>query len=212
MDILCAALQQGGRIGLPLGGLHKPDHPLVTGHLHIPAEQGVGQPHQRIVPVEGQGQKANELDPVVPLVQVGPLVGQDLAALVLGHPGGDIDLRLQKAQNEGGLDFVRLPAAPDFHRVSHLGSEFQVGNQAVAQNDQCQQAVGKPNHRQKSAKAGHIQAQGLQAQAADQRNRQQKPEARQHPQETDVLFGRFPKDRPEKQHRQNHDAAVEIGG
>ena len=41
---------------------------------------------------------------------------------------------------------------------------------------------------------------------------QQKPETRQHPQETDVLFGRFPKDRPEKQHRQNHNAAVEIGG
>ena len=139
MDILCAALQQGGRIGLPLGGLHEPDHPLVTGHLHIPAEQGVGQPHQGIVPVEGQGQKATELDPVVPLIQVGPLVGQDLAALVLGHPGGDIDLRLQKAQNEGRLDFVRLPAAPDFHRVSHLGSEFQVGNQAVAQNHQSQQ-------------------------------------------------------------------------
>ena len=212
VDILCAALQQGGRIGLPLGGLHKPDHPLVTGHLHIPAEQGVGQPHQGVVPVEGQGQKANELDPVVPLIQVGPLVGQDLAALVLGHPGGDIDLRLQKAQNEGGLDFVRLPASPDFHRVSHLGSEFQIGNQAVAQNDQSQQAVGNGNHRQESAKAGHIQAQRLQAQTADQRDGQQKPEARQHPQETDVLFGRFPKDRPEKQHRQNHNAAVEIGG
>ena len=79
--------------------------------------------------MQHQGQKADELDPVVPLVQMGPLVGQNLLPGVLADPGGDVNLRFQKAQYKGGVQPLAFPAAPDLPGVFHLTAQMDVGAQ-----------------------------------------------------------------------------------
>ena len=212
VDMVGATVQQRPGIGLPLLQLHELHHPLVAGHFHILAQQHIAQPHQGIEPMQRQGQKTDELDPVVALVQMGALVGQDLLAGIILHPGGDIDLRLQKAQNEGSLDPVRLPSAGHLHRIHHLPAQMQIGNHAVNHDAHCQ----CDPHNQKRLRQIHGYGDGdaprLQAEAALQRKRQQQPDPRQHPQVADEFLRCLPQHQTEHQHRQNHDAAMEAGG
>ena len=77
------AAEQSGGVAFPLLQFHELHHPLVTGKLNVLAQQDVGNPHQRVKPVQRQRQKANHLKPVVALFQMGALVGQD----VLAHRG-----------------------------------------------------------------------------------------------------------------------------
>ena len=74
------AAKQSGGVAFPFLQLHELHHPLVTGQLNVPAQQDVGRPHQRVEPVQGQRQKADHLEPVVALFQMGALVGQDVPA------------------------------------------------------------------------------------------------------------------------------------
>ena len=83
--------------------------------------------------MEHQGQKANELDPVVPLVQMGALVGQNLLPGVVADPGGDVDFRLQKPQHEGRFQPLALPAAPDLPGILHLAAQMGIGDEACTQ-------------------------------------------------------------------------------
>ena len=131
MGAVCGAVQQGGGVGLPFLRLHEPDHPLVAGHLNVPAEQNVADPHQGVEPVQRQGDVAQHFDPVIPLLQVGALMGQDVAPLLPGHPHGNIDFRLHEPQNEGGFDALALPAAGDFHRQADFPLQVYVADQTV---------------------------------------------------------------------------------
>ena len=133
MDFAGAAVQKSGGIGLSLRQIHELHYPLVTGHLNILAQQDVADPHQGIEPVEHQGQKANELDPVIPLVQVGALVGQNLLPGVVADPGGNVDFRLQKAQHKGRFQPLALPAAPDLPGILHLAAQMGIGDEACTQ-------------------------------------------------------------------------------
>ena len=85
--------------------------------------------------MQGQSQETDHLNPMVALVQMGPLVGQDLLAGFLGHTGGDIDFRLDEAQDKGGFNPVGFPAPGDLHRVHHPQTQPDVRYQAVDADD-----------------------------------------------------------------------------
>ena len=131
------ALQQGGGVALPILQLHELHYPFVTGQLDILAQQNIGQPHQRIEPVNGQGQKADHFEPVVALFQMGALVGQDVLPDCGRKPRRNVDLRADKAQNNGGIDLTALPAAGDLHGIPDLAPQAQVGINGVYAEKQC---------------------------------------------------------------------------
>ena len=101
-----AAIQQRLGIGGPFLRRHVPDHPLIAGQLHIPAEQDIRHPHQRIIPVHRQQRKAQGLPHMIPPPQVGPLVPQHAVPGRLVHAGGQIDTGPEHTQDEGRLDVV----------------------------------------------------------------------------------------------------------
>ena len=70
--------------------------------------------------MDRQGDVANHLEPVIALLQMGPLMGQDELAVGGRHAHGDIDLGSDKAQNESGFNAVAFPAAGDLNRLPHL--------------------------------------------------------------------------------------------
>ena len=146
VDFAGAAVQKSGGIGLSLRQIHELHHPLIAGHFNILAQKHIADPDQRIEPVQHQGQKADELDPVVPLVQMGPLVGQDLLPGVLADPGGDVNLRFQKAQYKGGVQPLAFPAAPDLPGVFHLTAQMDVGAQTYQHQNQ---GDGRPQGQKK---------------------------------------------------------------
>ena len=125
------AFQQRLGIGLPLRKGKKLHHPFVAGHLNILAKQHIGQPHQRIEPVHRQSQIAHQLEPVIPLFQMGALVSQNEVPGLRAHPGGDVNPGLQKAQNKGGFDLIALPVVEALHRKPHPVFQPEVGCQGV---------------------------------------------------------------------------------
>ena len=127
VGLIGGAVEQGGGIALPVLQLHEPDYPLVAGHLDIPAQQDITQPHQRIEPVDRQGDITQHLDPMVALFQVGPLMGQNVPPVFPGHSGGNVDFRLDKAQNKGSLNSGAFPAPGDLHSQPDLFLQLQVG-------------------------------------------------------------------------------------
>ena len=125
------ALQQGRCVALPLLQLHELHHPFVAGQLDVFAQQNIGKPYQRVEPVDGQGQKADHFEPVVTLLQMGALVGQDVLPDCGRKPRRNVDLRADEAQNKGGIDPTALPAAGDLHCVPDLVPQAQVGINGV---------------------------------------------------------------------------------
>ena len=207
-----AALQQGGGIGLPLIQLHELHHPLITGDFNVLAQQHIGNPHQGIEPVQGQGNETDHLNPVVALFQMGPLVGENLPFGILGHSGGYVNLRFDKAQHKGGFNLVRFPAPGYLYRVPHLALEPGIGNDADQANHR---RHGSPEKQQPSSGVdgdGNGEPLGLEAEPAGHRNGHQQPNSCQHPQEADVLFRGFPQQKPQQDHGENDDAAVKAGG
>ena len=214
MGTAAGAAQQGAGIGLPLIQLHEADDPLVTGGLDILAQEDIGHPYQGIEPVQGQGQEADHLDPVVPLVQVGPLVGQDVLAALAVHAHGDIDFGLDKAQNKGRLDLVAFPAAPDPDSVPDLVFQPQVGDQTI-DGKACRNDGPDPGQNSRPFQAGNF-GKGqrkfrLKAQIAADLNGQQQADACQQPQEADIFFRGFQQHQAQQKHRKNQNASVNAG-
>ena len=208
MGTAAGAAQQGAGIGLPLIQLHEADDPLVTGGLDILAQEDIGHPYQGIEPVQSQGQEADHLDPVVPLVQVGPLVGKDVLAALAVHAHRDIDFRLDKAQNKGRLDLVAFPAAPDPDSVPDLVFQLQVGDQTV-DGKACRNDGPDPGQNSRPFQAGNF-GKGqrkfrLKAQIAADLNGQQ-------PQVADIFFRGFQQHQAQQKHRKNQNASVNAGG
>ena len=78
---LVAQVQERGGIA---GGVRPPkraDHGLVRGGLNVPAEEMIGQPQDRVEPVEAQGDIGHRFCQVVPAADVGLLVEQDIAPI-----------------------------------------------------------------------------------------------------------------------------------
>ena len=144
----CAALQKGRGVFLPLGKLHELDHPLVAGHFDILAQKDVAYPHQRVEPVERQGQETHHLEPVVPLFQVGPLVGQNVLPGLRRHALGDVDLRSCKPQDEGRVDVFGFPASGYFFRIPDPAAKACIAHGAV---DGESRRHGQPSDGQQAA-------------------------------------------------------------
>ena len=212
--LLCAALQQRSGVGFPLLRLHELHHPLITGHFDVPAQQDVGKPHKRVEPVQSQGQEADHLDPVIPLVQMGAFMLQNVLPGLFAHAHGDVDSRLDEAQDKGGIDPVAFPAAPDAHSLPHLLFQPHIGHHTVNTEAKCHSAPDPGNHRcppgiRKSRRHGNL---GLQAQIALDLHRQQQPDPCQQPQQADVFLRGSAQDQPRGDYRKDHDAAVKTGG
>ena len=77
---------QGGSVVRPLLRGHVPGDRLVAGHLHVPDEQVEAHPDQGIKPVDAEGQIGQQLPNVVPIAEMGPLVGQGYGPLRIPQP------------------------------------------------------------------------------------------------------------------------------
>ena len=111
-----AAPEQGLGVGLFDLGAQLPDHPLVAGQLNIPAQQDIGDPHQRLKPIDRQQEVGQELDPVVPAPKMGPLVGQNAGPALAVQALRQVDPGPEQPQQKGGVD---LPAQPDAVSLRH---------------------------------------------------------------------------------------------
>ena len=164
--------------------------------------------------MQRQGQKGNHFDPVVAFVQVGPFVFQNVLLGLAVHAEGNIDPGPDKSQDEGGVDSVALPTAPDFYRVCHSALHFQVGNQAVNAETGGDDAPD-PGQDRSPYPGRHAQIRQckrrLQAEVTLNLNGHQQTDACQQPQHADVLFRCLPQHKPQKDHGQNHNASVNAG-
>ena len=104
-----AAGQQCSGIGLAFLRRHGFDHRFIAGHFQITAQQAVGQPHQRIEPVQCQRQVAQQLPPMVTSTDMAFFMGKDVISGILGQVGAQIDLRAEKAQHKGGFHPAASP-------------------------------------------------------------------------------------------------------
>ena len=138
------------------------------------------------------GHKAHHFDPVVALVQMGALMGQDLLLGVPGHAGGYVDFRLHKAKYKGGFDFVRFPAPGYLHRVPHLALELDIGHGADDADDSGHSAPQEQQGKVGVDGNGNGEARGLEAEPTGHGNGHQQPDASQHPEIADELSWGFP--------------------
>ena len=91
-------------VGRPGGAVRVPKGPLVAGQLSVPLGQGGGEPHQGVVPVEGQGRPPQHRPDVVPVAAVGELMGQYMTQhrRVARRRGGQVHRRAGEAVQAGG--------------------------------------------------------------------------------------------------------------
>ena len=103
-------------VGRPGGAVRVPKGPLVAGQLSVPLGQGGGEPHQGVVPVEGQGRPPQHRPDVVAVAVVGALMGEHVAQhrRVVRRRGGQVHRRAGEAvQARGGQ------AGGHIHRQAH---------------------------------------------------------------------------------------------
>ena len=101
-------VHQGTAIGDALL-LPQPGHrPLVAGQLSVPLGQDHRQPHQWVIPVEGQSGTPQQGPDVVPVGVVGQFVGQHMAQglFVLHRLGSQINSRPEQTEQAGGWNTV----------------------------------------------------------------------------------------------------------
>ena len=70
-------------ICLLLGSGHVLNHLFITGKFNIPAQQTIGNPDQRVKPMDAEQEKTNGLSPVIQPRNVGTLMGDNTADLLL---------------------------------------------------------------------------------------------------------------------------------
>ena len=96
----------GDALRLPQPG----NGPLVAGQLPVPFGQDDCRPHQGVIPVEGQGQAPEKGPDVVPVPEVGELVGEHMGAdcSVLRRLRGEVDGGAEHPAQTGGGQLLRL--------------------------------------------------------------------------------------------------------
>ena len=122
------------------------DDPLVAGQLQIPAQQDIGQPQQGLEPIDAQQHKAQQLPPVVPAGDMGPLVGQHMLQVLVGETKGHIDPGPRQAQHEGRGDlFALIDVVPKPDRRGHPAAQPQIAQSRVEKQGR---RPGQPEKRQ----------------------------------------------------------------
>ena len=109
-------------------------HRLVAAHLHIPATQGIAQPHRRVPPIHRQQQIGQRLDQIVPAAEMHALVAEHVGPLVVVQMEGDIDGGPHKPQHKGGggmVAFIKIPLPQ--HGGGHLPAQPEIGPHAIRQ-------------------------------------------------------------------------------
>ena len=130
---------------------------LITGALHVAAQQDVGQPQGRVEPVERQQQEGQGLDDVVAPADVAALVGEHLGQVVLRQAVGEIDTGREQAQHEGRAEVAAaVDVAVKARRFTDLGPHTQVAEGHVEQHTA---HAGEPQPRQHTSQ-GHGLAAG----------------------------------------------------
>ena len=74
-----AQVQERGGVACCIRPPKGTDHGLVRGGLNVPAEEMIGQPQDRVEPVEAQGDIGQRLRQVVPAADVSLLMEQNIA-------------------------------------------------------------------------------------------------------------------------------------
>ena len=131
--------------------LQVPQHRLVTGVFHIPAQQDIRRPQQGVEPVHRQQQKRQGLHPVVPVPDVGPLMGQHIVPASPVQAEGQVDAGPDKPQHKGRRGLFAFPHAvlqphrrPQPHPQPHI---------AACQIQRHGRHAHKPHHRGDVAQA-----------------------------------------------------------
>ena len=126
-------MQQGAAVGLARLHVRRAQHPLVAGLFQVAAVAAVHAPEVEIEPVDAQRQPGDELGPVVPGAQVGPLVGQDVGPLLGAETRHQIDARSEIPHHAGGgdavghIDAVLLP-----HRKAQPAAQAEIRDRRQA--------------------------------------------------------------------------------
>ena len=96
-------IQQGSGIHFFLPAAQVGQRLFVAGHFQIPPQQPVGQPHQRVHPVQAGDRPGRRLGQRVAAADVRPLVGQNADPFLPIQPFGQVDARPHQPQDEGSL-------------------------------------------------------------------------------------------------------------
>ena len=132
-----AAVQQRLGIVRPLPVVQLLDRPLVTGQLDVPAQQYIGQPHQRMEPVHGQQYEAQGLPPVVPSEDMHLLMHHHMHQIPPLYPERNVDPGPNHPQHEGGVHcFALEDIVPHDHRRAHQLPQPQIGEQRIQAHGQ----------------------------------------------------------------------------
>ena len=129
--------QQGGGVVRPHPLPQLFHHRLVAAHLHVPAHQQEGRPHQGVEPVDAQNPVGQQLHQVVQAADVVPLVEEDVPPLPLRQGGGQVDLRPQHPQHKGGGDVVgQIDVSLQGDRPHQAAAQSHQGEGAVSPHPQ----------------------------------------------------------------------------
>ena len=142
--------QQGGGVVRPDVLAQFPYHCLVAAHFHVLPRQNERRPHQRVEPVDAQGQKRQELHHMIPAAEVILLMPQDVASLRFRQGGGQVDLGPEQAHDEGGGDVVcQIDVVLQPHGPNQTAAEPQQRDHAVKkqQGHARQPRQGQDRHR-----------------------------------------------------------------
>ena len=148
-----AQVQQRLGIARALRDVHCAYHALVAGELDVAAEQRIGQPDQRVVPVCGQNEPAQRLYDVVTARDVRPLVRQHLRKRAAVKAEGQVYPGPEEPQYKGGIDalaFKGISLEPD--RLSDPPPQPQIACQRPEQHDR---RTRQPDHRREGQQ--HLQ-------------------------------------------------------
>ena len=129
-----AGHQRPGIGGAPRA-VHAPQHPLVTGVLHVPPQQDIRRPQHRVEPVQRQQQKCQRLYEVVAPPDVAPLMGQHLRQRRVVHTLRHVDAGTEQPQHKGcppRAAAVHVVLQP--YRRAYPAVDAQIADQHICQH------------------------------------------------------------------------------
>ena len=129
-----AGHQRPGIGGAPRA-VHIPQHPLVTGVLHVPPQQDIRRPQHRVEPVQRQQQKCQRLYEVVAPPDVAPLMGQHLRQRRVVHTLRHVDAGTEQPQHKGcppRAAAVHVVLQP--YRRAYPAVDAQIADQHICQH------------------------------------------------------------------------------
>ena len=115
---------------------------FIARELDVAAEEHVGDPHQRIEPVQREHEVAEHLPPVVAAGEVRALVRDDIRRRPLVHVHGKINVRLHHAEDERRIDeFALVDVISQQNRRCELLFQFSRAHERV---DEQRRHAGEP--------------------------------------------------------------------